>query len=150
MRQFQVDFIVVGGVSAVLHGAPINTFDLDVVHSREPGNLDRLMRALAELDARYRTPGHEQMRPGLSHLESSGHQLLMTLAGPLDLLGTIGHGEGYEELLESTSRMDIGGGLTVRVLDLQALVRIKEEIAREKDAAQLAILRRTLEEKSQR
>ena len=29
-----VDFIVVGGVGAVLHGAPVATFDLDLVHSR--------------------------------------------------------------------------------------------------------------------
>jgi hypothetical protein len=29
----QVDFIVVGGVCAVLQGAPITTFDLDMVHS---------------------------------------------------------------------------------------------------------------------
>ena len=30
-----VEFIVVGGVAAVLRGAPINTFDLDVVYSTE-------------------------------------------------------------------------------------------------------------------
>jgi hypothetical protein len=35
----EVDFIVVGGVCAVLHGAPIMTFDLDVVHSRARDNL---------------------------------------------------------------------------------------------------------------
>ena len=29
-----VDVIVVGGVSAVLHGAPVTTFDLDIVHAR--------------------------------------------------------------------------------------------------------------------
>ncbi len=34
----KVDFIVVGGVSAVLQGAPIATFDLDIVHSRGPAN----------------------------------------------------------------------------------------------------------------
>ncbi|MGH9447686.1 MAG: hypothetical protein ACRD3O_18445 [Terriglobia bacterium] len=34
-----VDFIVVGGISAVLQGAPIATFDLDVVHSRTEGNV---------------------------------------------------------------------------------------------------------------
>lgn len=31
-----VDFIVVGGVAAVLGGAPISTFDLDIVHARDP------------------------------------------------------------------------------------------------------------------
>jgi hypothetical protein len=34
LAQHEVEFIVVGGISAVLQGAPIATFDLDVVHSR--------------------------------------------------------------------------------------------------------------------
>src|SRR5579871_2691319 len=37
-----VDFIVVGGVAAVLNGAPVNTFDVDVVHSRDADNIGRL------------------------------------------------------------------------------------------------------------
>ena len=49
LRRHQVDFIVVGGVCGVLQGAPINTFDLDVVHSRDPKNLDRLLKALEAL-----------------------------------------------------------------------------------------------------
>lgn len=35
-----VEFIVVGGVCAVLHGAPVYTFDLDLVHSRTAENVD--------------------------------------------------------------------------------------------------------------
>ncbi|MFQ5965724.1 MAG: hypothetical protein ACE5KZ_15735 [Candidatus Scalinduaceae bacterium] len=50
----KVDFIVVGGVCAVLHGAPVTTFDLDLVHSRDPDNLSHLMSALNALDAYYR------------------------------------------------------------------------------------------------
>src|SRR5882672_5233809 len=50
----RVDFVVVGGVAAVLGGAPISTFDLDIVHDRSPANVVRLLGALAELDARYR------------------------------------------------------------------------------------------------
>ena len=37
-----VEFVVVGGVCGVLHGAPISTFDLDVVHARTQENVDRL------------------------------------------------------------------------------------------------------------
>jgi hypothetical protein len=32
MVNHQVDFIVIGGICAVLHGAPITTFDLDLIH----------------------------------------------------------------------------------------------------------------------
>ncbi len=43
-----VEFVVVGGVAAVLAGAPISTFDLDIVPARSPANLARLLSALTE------------------------------------------------------------------------------------------------------
>jgi hypothetical protein len=54
LARHHVDFIVVGGVAAVLNGAPVSTFDLDIVHARTDANLDRLMHALGELEAHYR------------------------------------------------------------------------------------------------
>lgn len=144
----EVAFILVGGVGAVLQGAPIATFDLDVVHSRNPENLDRLMAALTALEAVARGQGGRHLRPTRAHLASPGHQLLMTRAGPLDLLGVIGRDRGYDDLLEHTVALKVGEGLTVRVLDLRTLIQTKEEAAREKDKAVLAILRRTLQETS--
>ncbi len=142
-----VDFIVVGGVSAVLHGAPVATFDLDVVHSRQPKNLHRLLRALEDLGSRYRGVGNRSVKPRLAHLRTSGHQLLMTRAGPLDLLGEIGHGSRYEGLLSETTELEIQKGVKIRVLNLEALIRIKMETARDKDKAVIAVLKQTLKEK---
>jgi hypothetical protein len=82
----EVDFIVVGGVCAVLHGAPIATFDLDIVHSRTPENIGRLLSALIELKAHYRGQADRYITPDESHLAIPGHQLLMTSAGPLEQL----------------------------------------------------------------
>ncbi|HTR34303.1 MAG TPA: hypothetical protein VMH80_00275 [Bryobacteraceae bacterium] len=42
LNEYGVEFIVVGGVGAVLQEAPISTFDLDVVHSRSIENAGRL------------------------------------------------------------------------------------------------------------
>ena len=42
-----VESIVVGGVAAVLNGAPVGTFDMDVVHSRDAANVARLLLVLA-------------------------------------------------------------------------------------------------------
>jgi len=148
LAKHQVDFIVVGGVGAVLQGAPISTFDLDVVHSRTGENVDRLLAALEALDAHYRTTGTREIAPGESHLSSSGHLLLTTRFGPLDLLGAIGQGRGHGELLGRTVKMKVGAGLSVRVLDLATIIKVKEEAGKEKDRAALAVLRRTLEEKS--
>jgi hypothetical protein len=147
LRRHRVELIVVGGVAAVLNGAPISTFDLDVVHARDPENLDRLMTALAELEASYRDQTGRRLPPVRELLAGDGHNLMMTKFGPVDFLGTIGKGQSFDALLAETHELSIGAS-KVRVLDLAALVRVKEEIARDKDRAVLAILKRTLEEQS--
>ena len=143
----EVDFVVVGGVCAVLQGVPTSTFDLDIVHSRDEANRRRLMQVLLKLEARYREHLPKELTPALDHLDSDGHMLLATSEGPLDLLGTVVGGRTYAELLPRSDLMDLGGGKQVRVLGLEALIEIKVETGREKDRAQLPLLRRTLEER---
>jgi nitroreductase len=43
----KVEYIVVGGAAAIAHGSARLTQDLDIVYRRTPGNLDRLVAALA-------------------------------------------------------------------------------------------------------
>ena len=45
---------------------------------------------------------------------------------------------------------DVGGGLVVDVLDLDALIEVKREAGRDKDLATLPVLIRTLEERQRR
>ena len=143
-----VEFAVVGGLAAVLNGAPVNTFDLDIVPARGEANVARLLRVLDTLEGVYRMQPDRRLKPDTSHLSSTGHHNLITNCGPLDVLGTIGRGLGYEDLLPHTTEMDIGGGARVRVLDLATIVALKVELAGEKDLAVLPILRRTLEQKA--
>jgi predicted nucleotidyltransferase len=150
LAEQKVDFIVVGGVCAALQGAPVNTFDLDIVHSRARLNLERFLRALGSLDAHFREHKDRKIRPNLSILDTSGHLLLATSEGPLDVLGTIGDDLGYEELLNQTVEMKVSAGLRVRILALDKYVEIKEMLNREKDRAQLPTLRRALEAKQKR
>jgi hypothetical protein len=142
----RVDFIVVGGVAAVLRGAPISTFDLDVVHSTEPDNVVRLLAAMLNLDACYRFQPERLLRPDTTHLSSAGHPLLMTRFGPVDLLGAIGKGRSYADLLHGSAELDLGEGVCVRVLGLDTQIAVKEETGGEKDLAALPVLRRTREE----
>src|ERR1700691_2645612 len=114
-----VEFILVGGVSAVLNGAPIYTFDIDVVHSRDAANIARLLPVLEILDAIFRIQPERRLRPNASHLASAGHLNLITRYGPLDLLGTIGRELGYQDLLPHSIELDISEGLRIRVLDLE-------------------------------
>jgi hypothetical protein len=137
---------VVGGIAAMLRSAPIVTFDLDVVHSRTPENVQRLVTALGEMDAYYRFPAERRLRPNESHVSGPGHVLLITQFGPLDVLGTIGKGRAYPDLLPHSSVEEITPELQVRVLDLDTLIETKEEAGRDKDTAALPTLRATLAE----
>jgi hypothetical protein len=142
-----LEFIVVGGLAAVLNGAPINTFDLDIVPARDPENVAKLLGVLENIDAIYRMQPERRLRPNTSHLSSPGHNNLTTSLGPLDVLGTIGRNLGYDELLPHSVELAVGGGVQVRVLNLAKIIALKEELAGEKDIAVLPILRRTLEQK---
>jgi len=147
LAHHRVDFVVVGGVAAVLGGAPISTFDLDTVHDRAPMNVTRLLSALTDLDARYRDLAGRVLRPEARALEGEGHHLLLTRCGPLDVLGRIGLAHSYQDLIADSTMRPLGE-ITVCVLGLEALIRTKIEAGRDKDRAVLPILRRTLEESS--
>jgi hypothetical protein len=146
LTQHHVDFIVVGGVSALLHGAPVTTFDLDIVHARTPENIARLIAALTELEAIYRAQPDRQLRPTESHLSGEGNQLLMTRFGPLDVLGMIGKSRTWEDLRDRTTTLEIEPGIQILVLNLETLIAIKEELGFPKDQAMLPVLRQALKE----
>ena len=142
LNKHEVEFIIVGGVAAVIQGAPVTTFDLDTLVRVTEENANRLTSALEELDARYREHRAE-LRPGREDILAGGHLLLMTRAGPLDVLGFIGDKERYEDLLHVSSEyaMTIG---TLRVLDLEELIRQKKSTDRAKDRAVLELLEEVL------
>lgn len=144
-----VEFIVVGMTAGVLQGAPVATFDLDILHRRSPENVARLLRVLVEIDAVYRRDPRV-LRPKESHLLSAGHQLLTTAHGDLDCLGTIDDDKSYEDLLGRSVEMRLADGLTIRVLGLPALIESKERAGRPKDLAALPALRATLDEINRR
>jgi hypothetical protein len=141
----EVELILVGVLSAVVQGAPVTTFDVDIVHRRTAENVDRLLEALAELDATYRLDPRK-LRPSASHLIGPGHQLLHTKLGDLDCLGEIDGGRDYDALLPDSVEISLGEGYTLRVLTVSALIGIKERAGRAKDLAALPALRATLDE----
>jgi hypothetical protein len=139
----RVEFIVVGALAAVLQGAPIVTFDLDILRRRTPENVERLLRVLERLKAVARNDPR-RIAPNASHLVGPGHLLLDTTSGDLDILGTIEQSTGYEELLDETIEIELEGA-RVRVLRLERVIRAKEAAGRPKDLAVLPVLRATLE-----
>lgn len=55
-----VDFVLTGGMAAILHGDVGVTVDLDVVPERDGPNLERLAQALRTLGAHIRTEGEPE------------------------------------------------------------------------------------------
>lgn len=52
----EVRFIVVGGIAAVAQGAPVVTFDVDIVHERSPENVRRLLSIETILEIKRASP----------------------------------------------------------------------------------------------
>jgi hypothetical protein len=138
----RVEFVVIGGVAAALRGAPVSTFDLDIVPARDAANAERLARALAALRAHYR--GHPDVEPTTVDLQRPGHHLLLTSAGPLDVLGVAVGERDFERLIQHSDLLPLGDGLEARVLRLDEIIAMKEQLGRDKDLAALPMLRAAL------
>jgi hypothetical protein len=145
-----VRFIVVGGTAAQLHGSTLGTLDLDIVHQRDPANVARLVDVLNQLDSFHR---HDMMnrrlRPTSAQLLGSGQINLSTSLGPLDPLGELEPGQGYEELLPNTEVMR-DEGIEIRVVDLPTLIEIKSKVGRAKDKLAVGELIAILEERQKK
>lgn len=140
-----VEFIVVGGSACVLHGAPVATQDVDIVHRIEEENVDRLMAVLDGLHARVRDLAGRHIAPSRSALLGTGQIQLTTNLGPLDILCRLHDGRDYEALLPHAVEMT-DGTLRLRVLDLPTLIEVKSNTGRARDRIVvpllLAVLRR--------
>jgi hypothetical protein len=146
LLRHEVEFIVVGGVAAWLHGSPLLTRDLDVVYARSESNLRRLAGALAPLHPYLR--GAPPGLPFLWDAETLARGLNFTLTtdlGDLDLLGEVG-GATFETLLPR-SFVVRASGLEFLCLGLRTLIELKRAAGRPKDFEAIAQLEVTLEER---
>ena len=143
---YEVEFVIVGGVAAILEGAPISTFDLDIVFRRRAANNNRLAAALRRLNARYKDPAGRHIVPDAAKLATININLLETDLGQLDVLSRVGNDFTYDQLIGRSAVYEVGD-LRLRVLELEAVIECKEIAGRDKDHATLPILRRTLEVK---
>ncbi len=135
----RVEFIVIGGTAAVLHGCPTTTLDLDIVPRLDPENLDSLQAVLSQLRATVRDPGQRQLFPDRAHLEAGGQLHLSTSLGPLDIIGRLNDGSRYEDLEPHTLVVE-DGGLYVRIVDLETLIELKKSTGRTRDKLLVPIL----------
>jgi hypothetical protein len=135
-----IDFILVGGLAATVHGSARATFDIDVVYDRSPANIDRLVRALAPLEPYLR--GAPRGLPFVLDVPTVTRGLNFTLEtalGDLDLLGEVTGGGRYADLLPHTEAVSLFGS-SCRCVTLNKLIELKRAAGRPKDNEILAEL----------
>ncbi len=135
-----VDFVLVGGVAGIVHGAARATYDLDVVYSRDPANIKRLADTL--------TPSAPYLRgapPGLPFawdertIRNGLNFTLTTQLGDLDLLGEVVGGGTYNALFPQSIIVE-AFGVKLRCVTLSALIKLKRAAGRPKDLESIAEL----------
>ena len=144
----RIEFILVGGIAAVVQGAPITTVDLDIVHSQSNENIQKLMEFLESVEAIYRRPDDKVIKPDERDLKGKGHLLLTTCYGALDILGAIEKGLGYNDLLSDTVEIELQGH-KVRVLNLEAMAMLKRGATAPEEQYKLQIYEETLRIRSE-
>ena len=135
-----VDFILIGGLAAIIHGSARTTYDVDVVYARAPANLARIVKALAPFQPYLRgvPPGlpfhfdERTLRNGLNFT------LLISIGG-VDLLGEVLGGGSYDDLLPFTTQVS-GFGTQFLSVNLDKLIELKRAAGRTRDIEVVAEL----------
>ena len=140
-----VDFVIVGGFGAVLHGSSLVTRDLDVCAVLSAENVEKLRDAFRDL-----RPTHRMTPQRLSFLENPDRGVpvnnlyLQTDLGPLDVLSSITGVGDFKTVAARAVAVELFN-LKVRVIGIEDLITAKESLGREKDRRAAKELRAILE-----
>ena len=140
-----VEFVVIGGWSAIFHGSAHVTNDLDICYSRDKANLRKLVQALDPFNPRPR--GFPDNLPFLWDAATLANGTIFTLTtglGIVDLFAEVSGVGTYKEVLAASVEVFAFDRL-VRTLNLQALIESKKAAGRKKDLLILPELEGLLE-----
>ncbi len=128
-----LDFVIVGGFAAMLHGSALLTRDLDVCLVLSADNVGRLREIFCELH-----PTHRHTPQRLSFLENPPGETtldnlyLQTDLGPVDFLGSITGVGTHAQVRANAIEVELFGH-RVPVIALADLIASKRALGREKD-----------------
>lgn len=136
-----IEFVIVGGFAAMLHGSSLVTRDLDVCAVLTAETLQKLRQAFQDLH-----PAHRLTPQKLSFLGNPEpgvevrNLYLRTDLGPIDVLTSILGVGDFQRIRDSSVKVELFGR-PVRVISLEDLIRAKAALGREKDLLALKELR---------
>ena len=114
-----VEYVLIGGVAAVLQGSPLPTSDTDIAPAPAARNRTRLLDALADLDATALTEidGAEQA------LGEQSDVSFYTPFGHVDVHHRPAGFTSYAELRRDSHPIQLEPGLTVHASSLRDIIR---------------------------
>ncbi len=144
LAQNGVQYVVIGGVAAQLHGSSSPTLGVDITPQRSAPNFARVAAALTELQAREWVPGFGyplQLPMDRRRLTGDRALLTHTAYGRVDvILAPHGFPYGYDEL--ALCARDVAAyGKVLFVADVADLLRSHAAAGRGKDVEALSRLR---------
>jgi hypothetical protein len=133
LHEEKVQFVIVGGFAAILHGGSVVTEDVDICCRFTSGNLLRLQKALADLHPVHRlTP--KKLPLALTAVRCRGlkNLYLQTDWGVVDCLSEVLGVGDYASVRKQSIAVKLPFG-NCRVLGLDALIKAKEAMGRPHD-----------------
>ena len=138
-----VAYVLIGGLARVIRGTDEVTHGIDVCPSLRPENVERLERALSELEAKRTGRGKLELEKAI---QDEPVLTLRTAGGELRIVPEpAGTRRGYDDLRRAATREHIGHGLRPNVASVADLARMTAALGREADADRLRELRRIME-----
>jgi predicted nucleotidyltransferase len=149
LKEQKVEFVIIGGVCGVLHGASLVTLDLDICCRFSRENLRRIEAAVKDLYPRHRLTANKLPLELTDELCGSLKNIyLNTDLGILDCLSEVAGIGDYEKVLQRSipHRMSYG---EFRILNLDALIAAKAAAGRQKDLDAIRLLQAIKEKREQ-
>ena len=144
LTEARVEFVLVGGMAAIVHGGSHVTEDLHIVYRRSSENIDCLVRALSPQRHYLRAaPPNLPFMWDAKTIGPGPNFTLNTALGQIDLLGEIVGGGSYDDLLPYCTAIEVYG-MSCMVIRLERLIHVKRAAGRRKDLdaiAELELLR---------
>lgn len=134
LADYQVRFVLVGGLAAAAHGCSLVTQDVDVcLDFSELENLHRLQAALADLHPVHRlTPAGIPFAHDAAGLRQFKNLYLRTDWGVLDCLGEILGLGAYAAVVSQSTLIQLEGR-PCRILSIPGLIAAKQAMGRPRD-----------------
>lgn len=141
----EIDFVIVGGFAAMLHGSALLTRDLDVCAGLTAANVSKLRDTFRDLNPTHRfTPQRLSFLDNPDPGVSLKNLYLQTELGPIDILGAITGIGDFDQVRAGSIEIELFGR-KCRVISVEALIKAKEALGREKDKLAAKELRAILE-----